>query len=34
MFTSAILLIQNPNKHIEHENPLSIYGNVDYWQIM
>ena len=34
MFNSAILLIQNPNKHNEYENPLSIYGNVDYLQIM
>ena len=24
----------NLNRHIKHENPLSIYENVDYFQIM
>ena len=24
----------NRNRHIEHENPLSIYENMDYFQIM
>ena len=36
MVTSVIFLIKknNLNRHIKHENPLSIYENVDYFQIM
>ena len=35
MVTSVIFLIKkNINKYIKHENPLSIYENVDYFQIM
>ena len=35
MVTSVIFLIKNNlNRHIKHENPLSIYENVDYFQIM
>ena len=35
MVTSVIYLIKNNlNRHIEHENLLSIYENVDYFQIM
>ena len=34
MVTSVIFLIKNLNRHIRHENPLSIYENVDYFQIM
>ena len=35
MVTLVVFLIKNNlNKHIKHENPLSIYGNVDYFQIM
>ena len=33
MVTSVIFLIKNLNRHIKHENPLSIYENVDYFQI-
>ena len=35
MITSVIFLIKNNlNRHIKHENPLSIYEDVDYFQIM
>ena len=35
MATSVIFLIQNNQKrHIKHENLLSIYENMDYFQIM
>ena len=36
MVTSVIFLIKknNLNRHIKHENPLSIYENADYFQIM
>ena len=35
MVTSVIFLIKNNlNRHIKHKNPLSIYGNVDYFQII
>ena len=35
MVTSVIFLIKiNLNRHIKHENLLSIYENVDYFQIM
>ena len=35
MVTSVIFLIKNNlNRHIKHENPLSIYKNVDYFQII
>ena len=35
MVTSVIFLIKNNlNRHIKRENPLSIYENVDYFQIM
>ena len=35
MVTSVIFLIKvHLNRHIKHENPLSIYENVDYFQIM
>ena len=35
MVTSVIFLIKNNlNRHIKHENPLSIYENVDYFQVM
>ena len=35
MVTLVIFLIKNNlNRHIKHENPLSIYENVDYFQIM
>ena len=35
MVISVIFLIKNNlNGHIKHENPLSIYENVDYFQIM
>ena len=35
MVTSVIFLIKiNLIRHIKHENPLSIYENVDYFQIM
>ena len=35
MATAAIFLIKNnQNRHIKHENVLSIYENMDYIQIM
>ena len=35
MGTSVIFLIKNNlNRHIKHENLLSIYENMDYFQIM
>ena len=35
MATSAIFRIKNnQNKHIKHEHLLSIYENMDYFQIM
>ena len=36
MATSVIFLIKknNLNRHIKHENLLSIYENMDYFQIM
>ena len=35
MATSVIFLIKNNlNRHIKHENLLSIYENMDYFQIM
>ena len=36
MVTSVIFLIKKNklNRHIKHENSLSIYENVDYFQIM
>ena len=35
MVTSVIFLIRfNLNRHIKHENPLSIYENMDYFQII
>ena len=35
MATSVIVLIKmNLNRHIKHENLLSIYENMDYFQIM
>ena len=36
MVTSVIFLIKknNLNRHIKHVNPLSIYENGDYFQIM
>ena len=35
MATSVIFLIKNnQNRHIKHENLLSIYENIDYFQIM
>ena len=36
MVTSLIFLIKKTNlkRHIKHENPLSIYENMDYFQIM
>ena len=35
MVTSVIFLIKNNlNRHIKHENLLSIYENMDYFQIM
>ena len=35
MVTSVIFLIKNYlNRHIKHENLLSIYEKMDYFQIM
>ena len=35
MVTLVIFLIKNDlNRHIKHENLLSIYENMDYFQIM
>ena len=35
MVTSVIFLIKNNlNRHNKHENLLSIYDNMDYFQIM
>ena len=35
MVTSVIFLIKiKLNRHFKHENPLSIYENMDYFQIM
>ena len=35
MVTSVIFLIKiNLNRHIKHENLLSIYENMDYFQMM
>ena len=34
MVTLVIFLIKNLNRHIKHENLLSIYENMDYFQIM
>ena len=35
MITSVIFLIKNnSNRHIKHKNPLRIYENMDYFQIM
>ena len=35
MVTSVTVLIKNNlNKHIKHENLMSIYENMDYFQIM
>ena len=35
MVTLVIFLIKNNlNRHIKHENLLSIYENMDYFQIM
>ena len=34
LLQSYFSLKNNLNRHIKHENPLSIYENVDYFQIM